>query len=217
MSAQGNPVSAPGPAQGEHPTAPPAGAPLRPRQVLLFTGHVVDRPGRTPPRFPETAVPAAAARIAALLAELQAGADDLALTQGAAGGDLLFIAAAQARGMPVQLLQPFDEPQFLAESVLPHGEPWLARYAAMRAQLGSGQPILAAPAVLGPLPAGGDAYERCNLWLLERGLAHGAERLQLIALWNGAGGDGPGGTAHMVHTVRERGGRVSVIDTRSLG
>lgn len=187
-----------------------------PRQLIVFTGHVVDRPGRTPPRFPESMVPAAAARIAATLAELDAGPQDLALTQGAAGGDLLFVAAAQARGVPVQLLQPFAEAQFLAASVLPHGEAWLARYAAMRERLGADRPILAAPAVLGELPLDADAFERCNQWLLDTALAHGAERLRLLALWNGAGGDGPGGTAHMVQTARQRGGQARVIDTRTL-
>lgn len=195
---------------------------MRAPLVLLFTGHVVDRPGRTPPRFTEAMVPAAAARIAATLAGLEAGANDLALTQGSAGGDLLFIAAAQQRGVPVQLLQPFAEAQFVASSVMPHGEAWLARYAAMRARLDAAHPILAAPAVLGELPAGADAYERCNQWLLDHAQAQAQARTQaqaqvhLIALWNGAGGDGPGGTAHMVRTVRAQGGLVTVIDTRSL-
>lgn len=191
---------------------------MSPRQVLLFTGHVVDRPGRTPPRFPEARVPAAAARIAAVLAGLDAGAQDLALTQGSAGGDLLFIAAAQQRDVPVQLLQPFAEAQFVASSVMPHGEAWLARYAAMRTRLDAAHPILAAPAVLGELPPGADAYERCNQWLLDHARAHarGEAGVHLIALWNGDGGDGPGGTAHMVRTVRAQGGQVTVIDTRSL-
>lgn len=188
------------------------------RQAVVFTGHIVDLPGRTPPRFPPSMVPAAAARIATALAALDAGTGDLALTQGAAGGDLLFIEAAQACGMPVQLLQPFAEAQFLAASVLPHGEAWLARYAAMRARLDASHPILAAPAVLGALPEGADTYERCNQWLLDhaRSQAGSTAGVRLIALWNGAGGDGPGGTAHMVRTVRAQGGLVTVIDTRSL-
>lgn len=186
------------------------------KQVILFTGHIVDRPGRTPPRFPPSAVPSAAARIADALASLDAGPSDLALTQGAAGGDLLFIEAAQARGVPVQLLQPFDEARFLAESVLPHGEAWLARYAAARARLGADHPVLAAPAVLGDLAAGDDAYERCNRWLLATALAQHGAGLSLIALWDGAGGDGPGGTAHLVRTVGEQAGRVIVIAPQSL-
>jgi hypothetical protein len=37
-----------------------------------------------------------------------------------------------------------------------------------------------------------------------------------VCLWDGGGGDGPGGTAHMYHEVKRRTGRVDWIDTRSL-
>ena len=60
------------------------------------------------------------------------------------------------------------------------------------------------------------AFERCNLWLLYSALAYGPERVRLICLWNGGGGDGPGGTAHMVAEVERRAGRVDWIDTRTL-
>ncbi len=191
-------------------------APWQPRRVLLFTGHMVDAPGRAAPRFPEERAPAAARRIADILAELDAGPDDLALTQGAAGGDLLFTEAAQARGLPVQWLQPLDEAQFLQASVQPSGASWQARYDAARAALDPALPILAAPSVLGPLQPGQDPFSRCNLWLLETALAYGAERVHLIALWNGAPGDGPGGTDHLVREVQRRHGFAVVIDPATL-
>src|SRR5262245_22211836 len=58
-----------------------------PRQVILFSGHMVDAPDRPTPRFPADKEPIAARRIAGALAELGAGPDDLALCQAAAGGD----------------------------------------------------------------------------------------------------------------------------------
>ena len=88
-----------------------------PRQVILFAGHLVDAPGREPPRFPESAVPQAKRWIESVLETLDADASDLAYTQGACGGDLLFTEACQARAVPVQWLQPFDEPEFIARSV----------------------------------------------------------------------------------------------------
>ena len=72
------------------------GVPDGPRQTILFTGHMVDAPDRAVPRFPATRVDAAAHRIAAVLDEIGAGPEDLALTQGAAGGDLLFAEACLA-------------------------------------------------------------------------------------------------------------------------
>ena len=35
----------------------------------------------------------------------------------------------------------------------------------------------------------------------------------MIVLWNGQGGDGPGGTGHMVQEVRRLGGIVRHLDT----
>jgi hypothetical protein len=59
-------------------------------------------------------------------------------------------------------------------------------------------------------------YERCNLWLLDTASAYGAEKLTLICLWDGGGGDGPGGTAHMVEEVKKQHGRVVWLDTREI-
>ncbi|WP_341888643.1 hypothetical protein [Variovorax sp. YR752] len=193
-----------------------AATPPPPRQVLLFSGHLVDTPERARPRFPADKVGAAARRIAAELDVLDAGPADLAITQGAAGGDLLFAEACLARGVPVQLLLPLPEPEFIAQSMLPcvDGAAWRERYRAVKTRLTL--PPLQADAVLGPLPAGADPFERANRWLLDSALAHGAKRLRFITLWDGAGGDGPGGTQHMVDEVRRRHGELRWIDTRAL-
>jgi hypothetical protein len=187
-----------------------------PRQVLLFSGHLVDAPDRAEPRFPSSKVAAAAQRIAAALDTLAASTDDIAYSQAAAGGDLLFVEACQARGVRCEVLLPFDEPEFIAQSVTSASDPahWQARYADVRQKLAT--PVRCMPQVLGPTPPGANAFERCNQWLLASALVHGAEKLAFLCLWNGAGGSGPGGTAHMVETVQRRGVRVSWIDTRTL-
>ncbi|HET7528295.1 MAG TPA: tetratricopeptide repeat protein, partial [Burkholderiaceae bacterium] len=64
-------------------------SPFAPRRVILFSGHMMDAPGRDPPRFPADKEAAAAQRIAQALEDLGAGDADLALCQAAAGGDLL--------------------------------------------------------------------------------------------------------------------------------
>ena len=187
-----------------------------PRQTIVFTGHMVDAPGRAVPRFPAERVDAAARKIAAALAELDAGREDLAFTQGAAGGDLLFAEACLARGVPLRLLLPLSEAEFIAASVLSviDGALWHARYRAVVAAL-SEQPR-EAPIDLGPLPAGEDPFVRANLWLLDSALAFGAKRLRCICLWDGGGGDGPGGTRHLVEAARAAGGRIIRIDTNAL-
>jgi hypothetical protein len=188
----------------------------RPRRTILFTGHMVDAADRATPRFPASRVDAAARRIVAALDDLGAGPEDLALTQGAAGGDLLFAEACLARGVPLRLLLPLALPEFIAASLLPvvDGAAWHARFRAVVDRLD--EPPREAPAVLGPLAPAEDAFVRANLWLLESALAFGADRLVCICLWDGRGGDGPGGTRHLVDAVRAAGGRVVRIDSNLL-
>jgi hypothetical protein len=184
------------------------------RRVILFSGHRVDEPGRTRPRFPAAKVDAAAQRIGAVLDTLGAGPADLAFCQGAAGGDLLFAQACAARQVPLVWLLPVAEAAFVAESVQPADADWLSRYATARATLA--EPPRIAEGHLGPPAPGEDLWERGNRWLLDTALAAGGGTVTLITLWDGAAGDGPGGTRHMVDEVRRRGGRVHWIDTRTL-
>lgn len=191
----------------------PTARPGTPRTVIVFSGHRVDAPGRSPPRFPPALVPAARAAIEASLDALGAGSRDLGLTQGAAGGDLLFVEACVAREVPVRLLLPLPEAQFIERSVRPSPGGWEQRYAALRARLA------APPEPIGA--TGGDgsedgAFERCNLALLDAAFDAGGAHVRLICLWDGEPGDGPGGTDHMVSEVRKRGGAVTWIDTRQL-
>ena len=198
--------------------APRPSCPLR--RVILFSGHMVDAPGRATPRFPPALVPEAAQRIAAALAALDAGPADLGLTQGAAGGDLLFAEAAQARGMALQFLQPFAEAEFIERSVRPvcDGDDWVARYRAVAARLANPPQVIPAPTAgaAPPCDARDNPFERCNRWLLDTALARGGEQVWLLCLWDGQGGDGAGGTAHMVGEVQRHHGHVIHIDCRRL-
>jgi hypothetical protein len=187
-----------------------------PRQAILFSGHRMDEPGRATPRFPPELEPAATARIQAALDHLQADNRDIAYCQAASGGDLIFLEAAVARGVSCQVLLPFDEPIFLQQSVLSslNGQQWLERFYALKETLSL--PIRVMPEALGPTPEQVNAYERCNRWQLYSALACGISKLRFITLWNGAGGDGPGGTAHLMRQVQRRTGRVEWIDIRNL-
>ena len=182
-----------------------------PRQVLLFSGHRVDAPGRARPRFPPGLVPCAARAIGAALDALGAGAGDLAWSQAACGGDLLFADACLARGVHLRWMLPAPEPEFIARSVRGSAgsEDWPARYRALRARLSEPPIVMQA--------ARGDAFEHANRRLLAHALAHGADKLRFVCLWDGtAAGDGAGGTAHMVAEVRRHTARVTWIDTRAL-
>jgi len=189
----------------------------QPHRVFLFSGHMIDAPERATPRFPPEKEPIAAQKISEALDQLGAGPDDLALTQGACGGDLLFTEACLQRGVKVNWLQPFREPDFIHNSVVRCSEAWRKRYLDTKVKLAA--PIRSAPDELGEPPPGTDPgypYERCNLWLLYTALAYGVDKVRFVCLWNGGGGDGPGGTAHMYNEVKRRTGQVTWIDVRKL-
>ncbi len=188
-----------------------------PKQVFLFSGHLVDAEGRNPPRFTNSQAALAAQKIEAALLEMEASTDDLALTQGACGGDLLFTEACQKLGVKVQWMQPFDEPEFIQRSVARGGDNWRERY--YRAKEKLTMPIRSAPQSLGPPPPSfGNSYpyERCNLWLLYTALSYGIKKVRFICLWDGENSDRPGGTAHMYQEVKDRTGQVKHINTRLL-
>ena len=183
-----------------------------PRKVALFSGHMIDAPGRAKPRFPPGKEPLAANAIAAVLADLSLGPDDLAICGGACGGDLLFAEAALARGSRLELYIPFDEPTFLERSVDFAGGDWRARFLAAKAR----GALHVLPLERGPTPAGDDPYERNNLWMLEAASRFGPDKVDFVCLWNGESGDGPGGTRHMMEEIRKAGGRAHWLDTTKL-
>ncbi len=185
-----------------------------PRQVFLFSGHMIDAPDRIEARFPAEQEKIAADAIAAKLDELGAGSDDLALCGGACGGDLLFAEACLERQLLLELRIPFDEPTFIQKSVAFALGNWTDRFYRVK-----GNPktkLFIMPKELGPAPKGASPYARDNLWQLYSALAWSPDKVRFICLWNGKGGDGVGGTQHMYETVQKYAGRVYVLDTTKL-
>lgn len=183
-----------------------------PRLVLLFSGHMIDAPGRAVPRFPADKEPHARSAIAGVLDALKAGPGDIALCGGACGGDLLFAEAALARGTALELYLPFDEATFVVKSVDFAGGNWHARYDSARAA----STLHVLPQERGPLPPGANPYELNNLWMLEAASRFGTEKLHFICLWDGQGGDGPGGTQHLMQAVQRAHGHSHWLATTRL-
>lgn len=188
---------------------------LDPVQVFLFTGHMIDRQGRPEERFPPAMEEETRQRIEATLNELKANDNDLAITPGAAcGGDILFIEACLARNMKVEVYLPFHAAEFIEESVnFPKvkDNAWTERF--WKIHRHPNITFHFQPDRLGPPPGGDRPFRRNNRWTLYSALGYGIDRIRFIVLWNGAGGDGPGGTDHMVQEVRRLGGVVRHLDT----
>jgi hypothetical protein len=188
--------------------------PWKPRRVFLFSGHMIDAPDREEPRFPKEKEKAATGAIAAKLEEVQAGEGDLAICGGACGGDIIFAEAALRRGLRLNIRIPFEEAEFLENSVRFAGESWVERYVKLKASRSTR--ILVMPHELGPTPQKVNPYERNNLWELYDALSWGPGKVVFIALWDGKATDRRGGTSHMCENVKKRAGDIHIIHTESL-
>jgi tetratricopeptide (TPR) repeat protein len=188
--------------------------PWQPRKVFLFSGHMIDAPSRVEPRFPADKESIATTAIAAKLDEQGANDKDLALCGGACGGDLIFAEECLKRGLHLQMRIPFEEPEFLDNSVNFAGGSWRERYNAVKGHKNC--TLFVMPEELGFTPKTGNPYERNNRWLLYSALSCGSVKIRFIALWDCKPGDGQGGTQHMYETVKIRSGETSIIDTNTL-
>jgi tetratricopeptide (TPR) repeat protein len=188
--------------------------PWWPRRTFLFSGHMIDKPDREPPRFPADKEGVAAAAIADKLEALDAGPDDLAVCGGACGGDILFAEECLRRKMRLQVCIPLEEPAFLQASVSWAGDGWRDRYYRMKENPLTALHVM--PHELGATPKGMKPFARNNTWQLYTALAYGPERVRFVCLWNRQEGDGAGGTKHMYETVTKHSGQVYVLDTNTL-
>ncbi|MGB5258252.1 MAG: hypothetical protein WBN07_00735 [Woeseiaceae bacterium] len=179
---------------------------------IVFSGHRIDAPGRTTPRFPASGEPVAARLIANAL-RTEVAANDTArlegIASGANGGDILFLEACAAQGVPATIYLALPKDEFVAASVADGGEDWVRRFE----RLCETMPVhVLEHDENSPL----NVYQQTNLWMLERALAHNSAGVTVMVLWDGASGDGAGGTRDMVQRASEAGARVIRLDTSKL-
>lgn len=194
-----------------------------PNRLLLFSGHRVDAPGRATPRFPPSAEEATRAMIReAVETELAVGsvARVEGIAGGASGGDILFHEVCEELGVATTLYLAVPRELYVVTAVQDAGPEWVARFDHLHAKLPTRvlADSLELPRWARDASTAGDysIWERNNRWTLHNALAHGATNVILIALWDGEGGDGPGGTADMVRTASERGARTVILDAKRL-
>jgi len=191
-----------------------------PKRVLLFTGHMLDAPGRAEPRFPPDKVEIAKQKIAeAVAAEQQiAGGIAYGIAGCASGGDILFHQVCEAMNIPTHIFLAVPRELYIRASVAQAGPQWIEEFN----RLVRARPVRVLceskdlPRWLQDKPDY-NIWHRNNLWSLHNALAAaGGENVTLIALWNGASGDGSGGTADMVEIAQERGAKTIILDTKKI-
>lgn len=188
--------------------------------VVVFAGHMVDRPDRPMPRFPASAAAAAREEIRLQLLNRKAG---FGYSSAAAGADLIFCECLLEMEAKVNLVLPCPVDAFKRQSVSYAGPDWERRFHHVLAHATSC--VIANP--LGYALPGVPAHAASPMGLLYSSrIAAGLAALQAqaldldlhaMALWNGAAGDGPGGTADLVAEWQRRGLQPIVIAPEAGG
>ncbi|HKP12067.1 MAG TPA: hypothetical protein VJZ91_08160, partial [Blastocatellia bacterium] len=221
---------------GEPPLTAASGQPAAPqrKRVLLFAGHMIDAPGREHPRFPASQEQVAREKIKeAIVAEMRSGAGvACGFAGGASGGDILFHEVCDELGILTRFYLAVPPQKYVTTSVQKAGPQWVERFWKLynerhaqnqvrvlseAADVQDEQEYM--PAWLRTKPEY-DIWQRNNLWMLFNALEEGCDpktgdpNVALIALWDGKGGDGPGGTGHLVKKIEDLGATSEVINTK---
>ncbi|HEX8098277.1 MAG TPA: TRAFs-binding domain-containing protein [Pyrinomonadaceae bacterium] len=179
--------------------------------VVVFAGHMIDRPERETPRFPPRLEDAVREAIREKLKKLNAG---LGYSSAACGSDIIFLETMLELGGETHVILPYNQQQFAHDSVeIAVGGRWRERFEQM---LQSAAEVLFASE---QRMEGGVPFEYANL------LIHGMASIRAgqietgmtpLAVWDGKRGDGAGGTASIVEHWRAVGEEVEVIDLAEI-
>ena len=169
--------------------------------VLVFTGHMIDAPGRGQSRFPPAIADAVRERIRARVQALQPAA---AYGSAACGADILCLECVKEQGGELHIVLPFPAEEFRAMSVDFCDEGgWGERFESL---LESADEVLVVSER--PPPNGVSTFEYANLVLtgLARLRAQVLDtRVHGLAIWDGTGAGDVGGTASVVELWRAHG------------
>lgn len=192
--------------------------------AILFTGHMIDAPGRKISRFPARAESAAKDAIYAALRNVKdshaRSGTRIGIAGGASGGDILFHEACTALSIPTWLRLALPIEQYVEASVAPAGGDWVRRFYELIERLGPDAIQVLDDSVVLPESLTGGAelniWQRTNLWMVNEAISSAPQRT-LLALWDGKAGDGPGGTEHLVSAAPGFGIDVApIIRTQAL-
>jgi hypothetical protein len=197
-------------------------APKPRSRVMVFSGHRLDAPGRAQPRFPAT--PESIARATQMIRdavqtekELAGGGPIEGIAGGASGGDILFHEICLELGIPTTLMLAVPRDDYAAASVADAGPEWEERFRALVERLDVKR-LSKSKELPAWLAERGDysVWQRNNRWTLHTALSRSDTDASLIVLWDGKGGDGPGGTQDMVSLAKSRGVRVAQLPAEEL-
>ena len=179
--------------------------------VLVFTGHMIDAPGRDEPRFPPHMAEEVRRRIRSKIESLRPAA---AYGSAACGADILCLEVVRELGGELHIVLPFPAEQFRSESVefCKQGD-WGERFQRLLDDASEVMVISEKPP-----PCGASTFEYANLVMT--GLARLRSqvldtKLHGIAIWDGSIAGDVGGTSTVVGMWRRYGVVTEQVDPRA--
>ncbi len=182
------------------------------RRVVLSSGHMIDAPGRSSPRFPACLEPAVAAEVEAVLDGWDIGPGDLMLMSGARGSDILFAESGHRRGASLEIILASPPDEFEQTSVSLPRSIWPQRF---RYLLGHHSYRVSQP--IDDDPEAANEFARANADLLRRAmeLAPPAE-LRIALVWDEQPAGGPGGTGEFATLAADLDVPLAIINPTRL-
>jgi hypothetical protein len=177
------------------------------KHFILFTGHMIDAKDRKEPRFHPQKEKAVRQEIRKQLLREKDEDNLVGIAGGACGGDILFHELCAELDIPSQMYLALPVDEYKQASVSFAGKNWDKRFEKLKETL----PIHLLPEEKSNSNKQ-NIWERTNLWMLDTALKSGGENMTLLALWDGKGGDGKGGTEHMVQIAKEQKAKICIID-----
>lgn len=176
---------------------------------VVFTGHMMDAPGRKEPRFPATMYRDAEKGIRQAIKNSWYASDNmLFIGSGARGADIIAMEIAVDLDVRTHLVLPFNIEDFVKSSV---GDPdifcWRERLYALMEKVNTVTVL--------PGTGANEDFIAANDKMVEIATAQ-CSRRRLIAFWDQKGGDGIGGTGHFVKSFKEGGGMAEIIDAAMM-
>jgi adenylate cyclase len=174
-------------------------APLKPPRVVHYCGHMFGADAAAEARIRR--------QIDAVLGEEEIG---FAFGALACGADILAAEALLDRGAELHVVLPFEEEDFLLQSVRPGGASWEERYRACRDR--ARKVVLASPMAYFGNPAQYGYASRTAMGMARLRAEHLAAEAVQVAIWDGAASDGPAGTGADVAAWAAAGERTRIVD-----
>jgi len=175
---------------------------------------MLDADDRATPRFPKEKVQQAKDTIREALQTIRSQHSTAlkGIAGAACGGYILFHECCIALDIPSEIYLGLPEKEFIKSSVEFAGKIWVDRFKKLYHVL----PVHHLKTDQIQKDKSFSVWEDTNNWMLKDAFANGGLNMTLLALWDGAESDGPGGTKHMVMQARKNDGEVIIIDPKKL-